>query len=48
VAAPDAAGRWGNLPLRVREIFRVEGADDLPPQYRDWIDGYYRRMRAQR
>ena len=40
----SGADRWGDLPVRAREIFRVEGASDLPPQYRDWIDGYYRRL----
>jgi len=44
VGVPSSAERWGTLPVHVREIFRVEGADDLPPQYRDWIDGYYRRL----
>lgn len=42
----DGADRWGDLPVRTREIFRVEGASDLPPQYRDWIDGYYRRLQS--
>lgn len=38
------ADRWGFLPERVRETFRNQGADDLPVQYRDWIDSYYRRL----
>lgn len=42
----ENADRWGDLPVRAREIFRVEGASDLPPQYRDWIDGYYRRLQG--
>ena len=42
----DGADRWGDLPVRAREIFRVEGGSDLPPQYRDWIDGYYRRLQS--
>jgi len=42
----EGADRWGDLPVRAREIFRVEGASDLPPQYRDWIDGYYRRLQS--
>jgi hypothetical protein len=42
----SGADRWGDLPVRAREIFRVEGASDLPPQYRDWIDGYYRRLQT--
>jgi len=29
----------------VRDLFRREGdGTDLPPQYRDWIDAYYRRL----
>jgi hypothetical protein len=44
VRSPDSKDRWGDLPVRVREVFRVEGGGDLPPQYRDWIDGYYRRL----
>ncbi len=36
--------RWGDLPIQVRDVFRVEGGGDLPPRYRDWIDAYYRRM----
>lgn len=42
----DGNDRWGDLPVRAREVFRVEGASDLPPQYRDWIDGYYRRLQS--
>ncbi|MEM7308842.1 MAG: hypothetical protein AAF682_19320 [Planctomycetota bacterium] len=38
------AEEWGMLPARTREIFRNEGSDDLPVQYRDWIDAYYRRL----
>jgi hypothetical protein len=45
-SAPNTADRWGDLPVRAREIFRVEGTSDLPPQYRDWIDGYYRRLQS--
>lgn len=43
-ASPDSRDKWGDLPVHVREVFRVEGGADLPPQYRDWIDGYYRRL----
>ncbi|HTF91291.1 MAG TPA: hypothetical protein VK843_22960 [Planctomycetota bacterium] len=45
-SAANGADRWGDLPVRAREIFRVEGASDLPPQYRDWIDGYYRKLQS--
>ena len=44
----SAAGRatdvWGNLPIHLQDIFRAEGGGDLPAQYRDWIDAYYRRL----
>jgi hypothetical protein len=40
--------RWGELPSRVREIFRSQGGGDLPVQYRDWIDSYYRRLNQRR
>ena len=44
-SAPDDDGqRWGELPPRVREVFRSQGGGDLPTQYRDWIDSYYRRL----
>jgi hypothetical protein len=38
------ADEWGMLPPKVQEIFRHEGGEDLPVQYRDWIDAYYRRL----
>ena len=40
----DSSERWGDLPIHVRDLFRTEGGGDLPPQYRDWIDAYYRRL----
>ncbi|HUR28859.1 MAG TPA: hypothetical protein VM509_11775, partial [Planctomycetota bacterium] len=40
----NSTERWGDLPIQVREVFRTEGGEDMPPQYRDWIDGYYRRL----
>ncbi len=48
VAPGDDADAWGLLPERVREVFRNQGGDDLPPQYRDWIDTYYRRLNTRR
>jgi hypothetical protein len=39
-----ADGRWGDLPVHVRELFRAQGGADMPPHYRDWIDAYYRRL----
>ena len=46
VAPGTDAERWGELPVRVREVFRNQGREDLPVQYRDWIDAYYRRLNA--
>jgi len=45
-AAPrtEDAERWGSLPERVPHVFQNQITDDLPLQYRDWIDGYYRRL----
>ncbi len=40
----DSNEHWGDLPIQVREVFRTEGGADLPPQYRDWIDGYYKKL----
>jgi hypothetical protein len=40
----SAVDRWGDLPIQVREVFRTEGGADLPPQYPDWIDGYYKKL----
>ncbi len=40
----DEGESWGELPPRVREVFRSQGGGDLPVQYRDWIDSYYRRL----
>ena len=46
-ARRDSNDRWGDLPIQVREVFRTEGGMDMPPQYRDWIDGHYRRLLRQ-
>ena len=40
----QAIDRWGDLPVHVREVFRNNGRSDLPPEYHDWIDAYYRRL----
>src|SRR5688572_18616251 len=40
--------RWGELPETVRDLFRTEGGGELPPEYRDWIDAYYRRLNRER
>jgi hypothetical protein len=48
--SPDARNatadgdKWGDLPVHVRDVFRTQGGGDMPAQYRDWIDAYYRRM----
>jgi hypothetical protein len=46
--APGSLGsdseRWGDLPVRLQDVFRNQGSQDLPLQYRDWIDAYYRRL----
>jgi len=47
-SAADGAERWGELPVRVRQVFRSQGGGDMPVRYRDWIDGYYRRLNRQR
>ncbi len=43
-AAPFGQDQWGDLPAHVREVFRTEGQADMPPQYRDWIESYYKRL----
>ncbi|MDP6538187.1 MAG: hypothetical protein QF903_06215 [Planctomycetota bacterium] len=43
-SAIGAADRWGDLPVHVRDLFRYEGGHGMPPEYRDWIDSYYRRL----
>ncbi len=48
IPASMDAERWGELPSRVRATFRNQGKDDLPVQYREWIDAYYRRLSRQR
>lgn len=44
----DDADRWGSLPERVQMVFQNQITDDLPLQYRDWIDSYYRRLNQSR
>ena len=46
VSPGDDADRWGVLPERVHQVFQNQITDDLPLQYRDWIDAYYRRLNA--
>jgi hypothetical protein len=48
VPSADDAERWGMLPQRTQEIFRNQGRDDLPVQYREWIDAYYRELNRTR
>jgi hypothetical protein len=40
----EDADRWGQLPERVRRVFQNQITDDMPLQYRTWIDSYYRRL----
>lgn len=44
VPSGDDADRWGVLPERVQRVFQNQITDDLPLEYRDWIDSYYRRL----
>jgi hypothetical protein len=48
VAPGNDGDKWGHLPERVRQVFNNQITDDLPLQYRDWIDSYYRRMNSVR
>jgi len=48
VSPVDDADRWGQLPERVQQVFRNQITDDLPLQYRDWIDSYYHRLNRSR
>src|SRR5262245_15539770 len=48
VAPGTDSDRWGDLPVRVRQVFQNQITDDLPIQYRDWIDSYYRRLNRSR
>lgn len=47
-SAEQDAERWGTLPERVQAVLKNQITDDLPPQYRDWIDSYYRRLNSSR
>ncbi len=47
-ARSEDSDPWGFLPQRAREVFRNQGNSDMPVQYRDWIDSYYRRLNATR
>jgi hypothetical protein len=44
----EDSDRWGELPRRFEETFRAQGGRDVPVQYRDWIDAYYRRLAESR
>jgi hypothetical protein len=48
VSPGNDADRWGLLPQRVQQVFQNQITDDLPLQYRDWIDAYYRRLNTGR
>lgn len=42
-----AAGQWGELPPRVQEIFSNQVSDDLPLEYRDFIESYWLRLQRE-
>lgn len=48
VGRVNDAERWGMLPERVQQVFQNQLTDDLPFEYRDWIDSYYRRLNTGR
>lgn len=48
VGPGDDNERWGTLPERVRHVLQNQITDDVPLQYRDWIDSYYRRLNKNR
>ena len=43
----DVVDSWGSLPDQVRDVFRTQGGGDMPVQYREWIDAYYKRLNKQ-
>jgi hypothetical protein len=45
VPVADSSESWGELPELVRDVFHSQGSSDLPVHYRDWIDGYWERLR---
>ncbi|MBM3977225.1 MAG: hypothetical protein FJ299_09575 [Planctomycetes bacterium] len=47
VPVVDTREAWGELPDLVREVFHAQGSSDMPLQYREWIDGYWERLREQ-
>jgi len=49
IGAPSGegeGGQWGDLPVHVRKVFRNGVSEDVPPQYRDWIDAYHRKLKS--
>ncbi len=40
----EDGGQWGDLPVHVRKVFRNGVGADVPPQYRDWIDAYHKKL----
>ena len=38
------SGAWGDLPKHAQRVFRAEGGEALPPQYRAWIDAFYNKL----
>ncbi len=48
VKTTDVNDRWGDLPVYARDVFRAQGGAELPVQYREWIDAYYKRLNRPR
>ncbi|MFT7665568.1 MAG: hypothetical protein ACI87A_003808 [Planctomycetota bacterium] len=42
------SANWGDLPRHAQRVFRAEGDGEIPAQYRDWIDAYYRKLNSDR
>lgn len=42
--AVNEAKRWGILPLKVAESMLSAGGKEVPPEYREIISRYYKRM----
>lgn len=44
---PSGVGQWGELPPRVQEIFSNQVSDELPLEYRDFIESYWLRLQRE-
>ncbi len=43
----DVAGRWGALPPKLQELIRQGDPAKFPPQYREMLEEYYKRLSDQ-